>query len=286
MDNELIKSEHSAIVTQQLSIAKDIQILSGNQLDEQESMLLASIYHSKMFKDADSLSKAITKSVFGKMMGMPITVSLSSLNIIDGKPTMEARAIRNTLVMNGYTINAKVSTNEKCVLEWVYDGKTLGESEFTMKDAMLRGYVDPSCYELEDFPNTHNEREVSKWVKGTKKTVTSCYCKDNWRSMPKEMLVARATTSGANAYGNTAFNSQHVYDTEEMIDSPFRDPEAVLDAREKIQNATTLQEIDDATKNLEPQEFSQLMELINQKSREIITDEESRSDTSKLSPAK
>lgn len=287
MADEIVTTVHSAVITKQLSAAKDIQMLSGNQLDQNDAMLLASMFQSGYFKDVDSLSKAVTKCVFGKMLGIPIAVALTGLYIIDGKPGLEAKTVRNTLKMAGYTVNTKKLDNESCILEFVLDGKVLGESEFTMHDAMRRGYVDPTCFELKDFPKVHNTREVKKYNRYKKQSenVQGCYCKDNWFSMPQEMLMARATTKGANSLANQAFNNQEVFDKEELEDSPFGDPQSVLDARELIMKAKTLQEIEEATTSLEPSEFQQLLHLINEKSREIIQNENSGSDTSK-SPTK
>lgn len=280
--------EHSAVIKKQLIVAKEIQMLSGNQLVEDDAMLLASMYQSGYFKNVDSMSKAVTRCVFGKMLGIPIAVALTGLYIIDGKPGLEAQTIRNTLKQADYTINTVKLDGRECELEFIYKGKSLGTTKFTMHDAMRRGYVDQTCYELAKFPEEHNIRTVKKYDKFKKQTVEKqgCYCKDNWFSMPQEMLMARATTKGANSLANQAFNNQEVFDKEELEDSPFRDADAVLDAREAIMNAKTLQEIEDATKDLEPQDFQQLMQLINEKSREIITNEESKRNTDKPSPEK
>lgn len=289
MSDELATTNqgHSELVTKQMGVAKDIQMLSGNQLDQNDSMLLASMYQSGYFKDIDSMSKAVTRCVFGKMLGMPVAVALTGLYIIDGKPGLEAKTVRNTLVQAGYTINTKQLDGEGCRLEFVYKGQSLGEVEFTMHDAMRRGYVDPTCYELKDFPKVHNDRPVKKYNKFKKQSeqVTSCYCKDNWRSMPQEMLMARATTKGANSLANQAFNNQEFFDKEELEDSPFKEADKVADARDAINKATTLEQIEAATKELDPRDFETLMSLINEKSREIIRNEESKRDTNKPSTA-
>jgi hypothetical protein len=278
---------HSAMVTKQLNVANDIQLLSGNTLGQDDAMLLASMYGSGYFKDMDSMSKAVTKCVFGKMLGMPVAVALTGLYIIDGKPGLEAKTVRNTLVQAGYTINTKRLDDEECVLEFIYKGTSLGETSFSMHDAMRRGYVDPTCYDLKDFPKVHNDRQVKKYNKFKKQSeqVTSCYCKDNWRSMPQEMLMARATTKGANSLANQAFNNQEFFDKEELEDSPFKEADKVADARTAIKNAKTLEEIEAVTKDLDPRDFETLMQLVNERSREIIENENSRSDTSKPSTA-
>lgn len=265
--------EHSAIITKQLQAARDIQMLSGNELNENDAMLLASMYQSGYFKDVDSLSKAVTRSVFGKMIGIPIAVAISSLYIIDGKPGLEAKAIRNTLVLAGYTIHTKKLDNKECILEWFYKDKKLGESNFTMHDAIARGYIDPTCAKLPNFPDEHNDRELDRYDRKKRTYIKklTCDCKDNWRAMPQEMLVARATSRGNTKYGNRAFKGE-VYEVTELTESMFREDTTAVDvARTEIEGAKTIEDLEEATKLLDSETLTEVLPDIQAKSKELLS---------------
>lgn len=283
-------SEHSALIKKQLAVAGDIQLLSGNQLNQDEAMLLSSMYQSEYFKSVDSLSKAITRVVFGKMIGIDVATALTSLYIIDGKPALEAKAIRNTLNMAGYDIVVKELSDKKCVLSWAFQGKHLGESSFTMKEAMMRGYVDAKCFALADFPEKHqDDQDIKKYNKYEKRweTLKGCHCKDNWKSMPQEMLVARATSKGNTMYGNKAFK-QEVYDVDEIIESPFREDTTPVEiAKAEIKKAKNIDKLQDITKGLQPDELEKLLPDISARTKELLEDAGTKSKAdSSPSPAK
>lgn len=277
----LARTGHSELIKKQLSVAYDIQLLSGRKLSEDEAMLLASMYQSEYFKSVDSLSKAITRVVFGKMIGIDVATALTSLYIIDGKPGLESKAIRNTLNMAGYSIVTKKLTNKECVLDWSYKGKHLGESSFTMHEAMMRGYIDPKCYDLKTFPKNHkDDQDIRRYNKYEKRWEVSkgCHCKDNWKAMPQEMLVARATSKGNTKYGNYAFK-QEVYDVDELIDSPFREDTTSIDvARGQIQKAKTIDELQKITRELPANELEELLADISQRTKELLGNAKSKTD--------
>lgn len=279
-------SEPSSLIKKQLQVAKDIQLLSGNQLNQDDAMLLSSMYQSEYFKSVDSLSKAITRVVFGKMIGIDVATALTSLYIIDGKPGLESKAIRNTLNMAGYSIVTEKLDDKQCVLDWSYKGQHLGKSSFTIEQAVMRGYVDRVCASKPGWPFEHDERDVDAWEydrsvgRKVKKTVKGCACKENWKAMPRNMLVARATSEGNNQYGNRAFK-QEVYDVDELIDSPFREDTSPVDvARDQIKKAKTLDELQQIMKTIEPEMLDKVIHDINERTKEIVSDEKSQRDTS------
>lgn len=282
------KPQHSELIQKQLKVAGDIQMLSGNVLEQDDAMLLSSMYQSGFFKDVDSLSKAVTKAVFGKKIGIDVATAISSLVIIDGKPSLEAKAIRNTLNMAGYSIVTQKLDDKECILDWSYQGKPLGKSNFTMHDAIARGYIDPTCAALDGFPVKHNDRPLKRYNKWEKRwdEKTTCECKDNWRAMPQEMLVARATSRGNTMYGNKAFK-QEVYEAGELLDSPFREDTTALDVgKDRINKAKTVDELEAISKDLQPEELTELLPEINAKTRELIQNETGKSDTGRSTTKK
>lgn len=285
-ENNKLAAPANKAIQQARDLAGQIQLVSGNQLTEDDAMLLGSMFNSGYFSSIDSLSKAVTRAVFGKRVGIDVMTAITSLYIIDGKPAIEAQAIRNTLVGSGYDITTKKLNGDECVLEWRFKGKLLGENKFTKTDAIRRGYVDPEC--AETYPEKHNEREISFYNKWKKPTAgwdkkIGCKCKDNWKSMPEEMMMARATTKGSRMYGNHAFK-QEVYDADELRDSDLRmDTTPVDTARINIEKASTIDELQSISKELKQDELQQLLPDINAKTKELLKNasDSSRSTTKK-----
>jgi hypothetical protein len=255
-------------------LAEQIGMLSGGVVEQQDGMLLASMFQSGYFKDIDSLTKAVVRAAFGKRIGVDVMTAVTSLYIIDGKPALEAQAIRNTCVMAGYDIVTKELSNERCVLEWHFKGKKLGESEFTKVDAMRMGFIDATCT---NWPEEHNVREIRYWNKWKKPVAgydskQGCECKDNWIKVPKPMLMARATTLGSRMYGNHALK-QEVYDLEELQDSNIRPDTTAVDAyRMRIDKAESIDEVQTIVGELSPEDLSTLLEDINVKTKELLNE--------------
>ncbi len=287
-DSKALSAPVTKAITQAQELASQIQLVSGNQLTGDDAMLLGSMFNSGYFSSVDSLSKAVTRAVFGKRVGIDVMTAITSLYIIDGKPAIEAQAIRNTCVMSGYNIDTIKLDGDECILEWSYKGKVLGQSKFTKLDAIRRGYVDPEC--ADTYPAEHNEREIkyyNKWKKPVAgyETKTGCKCKDNWKSMPEEMMMARATTKGSRMYGNHAFK-QEVYDADELRDSDLRmDTTAVDSAKINIEKAKTVEELQDITKELQPDELSELLPDISARTKELLSNDDSTTNSSGRSTA-
>lgn len=267
--------EQTAMVTQTSkavakfkAVADDIALLSGDTVVGNDAMLLASMFFSGYFKDIDSLSKAVVRAAFGKRIGVDIATAVTSLYIIDGKPALEAQAIRNTCVSAGYDIITKKLDDSECILEWHFKGEKLGESKFTKIDAQRMGFIDPTC----DWPDKHNTRTLKKYDRYKKQWVDKqgCECKDNWIKVPQDMLLARATTKGARAYGNRALKEE-VYDVEELRDSNIKPDTTAIDiAKITIEDAKTIKDLQELTSKLQPSELEELLPLISARTQEIL----------------
>lgn len=258
----------TAAVQQAQSIGDQIVLISGNAIEQSDAMLLGAMFMSGYFKDIDSLSKAVVRAAFGKRIGVDVMTAVTSLYIIDGKPALEAQAIRNTCVGAGYKIVTKELSDKQCVLEWHFKGEYLGESKFTAEDAMLMGFIDPTC----SWPRKHNVREIKRYNKWKQawESKQGCECKDNWIKVPQDMLMARATTKGARMHGNRALKEE-VYDIDELRDSNVRLDTTPIDVAElNIDKATTIEELEKITKNLTPEELPQVLEAISNKTKELL----------------
>jgi hypothetical protein len=255
-------------VAQAQNVGEQIVLVSGNTIEQSDAMLLGSMFMSGYFKDIDSLSKAVVRAAFGKRLGIDVMTAVTSLYIIDGKPALEAQAIRNTCVMAGYDIVTKKLNDEQCVLEWHFKGKLLGESKFTRTDALRMGFIDPTC----KWPESHNIREIKRYNKWKQQweNKQGCECKDNWVKVPQDMLMARATTKGSRMYGNQALK-QEVYDVDELRDSNIRPDTTPIDvARLNIEKAENIETLEEVTRNLTPEELPQLLDDISNKTKELL----------------
>lgn len=233
------------------------EIVKGSPL-EKDAMLLGAMIQSGYFKDATSISKAITKALIGQSMGMGLVQSMNSLYVIDGRVSMDSHAIRNTAVMAGYTIKTLELTEQKCVLEWSYlrsktnkivgspSAEVLGTSEYTWEDATKAGLIN----------------------------------KDNWRKHPKDMLFARAITRGARMYANQAFANQPVYERDEIVpDGGQLIDLGPLDERvDAIRNAKDLDSLKNLMDDLTADEQKALAHEIGMKTKELLDGSKSNPD--------
>lgn len=233
--------QQASPVSAALTLGNQIkEIVTGSPI-EKDAMLLGAMIQSGYFKDATSISKAITKALIGQSMGMGLVQSMNSLYVIDGRVAMDSHAIRNTAVMAGYTIKTLTLDENKCALEWSVrkDGKeeVLGISEYTWEDATKAGLVD----------------------------------KQNWRKFPKDMLFARAITRGARMYANQAFANQPVYERDELADDGKYIDLGPLDERvDAIRNAKDLTALKNIMDDLNPDENKALAHEISAKTKELL----------------
>lgn len=253
----MTKDENTNPANAALVIGNEIkQIVSGTPL-EKDALILGAMYASGYFKDMTSLSKAITKALIGQEMGMGLVQSMNSLYVIDGKVAMDSHAIRNTAVMAGYSIKTIELTEQKAVLEWSVrrgeKSEVLGLSEFTWEDATKAG------------------------LSG----------KDNWRKYPKDMLFARAITRGARMYANQAFANQAVYERDEIEEKGQFIDIGPLDERvDKIRNAKNIDALTKIMDSLNTDEQAALVHEINAKTKELLNEGNSKSNTGRRSSKK
>ena len=150
-----------------------------NELQVAARALQASGY----FSDVKSEAQAIVKVMAGAEIGLPPFASMSGIHIVNGKPTLGANLIA-TLVKNDprYDYRIKRIDNDMCILTWYENGQPVGESGFTMQEAVAAGLTN----------------------------------KPTWKAYPSDMLFARALTRGARRYAPGIFGGAPVYTPDEM----------------------------------------------------------------------
>ena len=150
--------------------------------DTLQRMAIA-LFESNYFNDVKSKAQAITKVMAGHELGVPPFASMAGIHVIQGKPTLGANLIA-TLVKNDlrYDYRVQQCNNEECVITWLENGQTVGNSSFTYEEAQGAGLTG----------------------------------KDNWKKYTSDMLFARALTRGARRYAPGIFGGAPVYTPEEL----------------------------------------------------------------------
>lgn len=124
----------------------------------------------------------LTAILFGRELGFSPIKSLNSITVINGKPTLEAQALKSLAIAHGGKIKTVEWTDKVCSLECTR-GDWTDSVTYTWEDASKAGLVG----------------------------------KDNWRRMPKPMLYARAvSTLVRNMFADVLGG---LYSREEMQDS-------------------------------------------------------------------
>lgn len=143
--------------------------------------------------------QVIAAMLYGQEIGFSPLQALQSVNVIQGRPTLDAAGIKAKILEAGGTFKTKKWTDTECTLECTR-GEWTDVFTFTMEDAERMG------------------------LSG----------KENWRRMPKQMLYARCiSTLGRNMYADVL---RGFYGTEEMQDSinvTVKEP-AILSNQEPI----------------------------------------------------
>jgi hypothetical protein len=152
------------------------------QFDTMQRAALA-LHESGFFKDSVNKAQAIVKVMAGAELGLPPFASMSGIHIVQGKPVLGANVIA-TLVKNDPRYNYKIveCTDKICTIEWFENGRSTGQSSFTMSEAQNAGLTG----------------------------------KDNWKKYPSDMLFARAISRGARRHAPGIFGGSPVYTPDEL----------------------------------------------------------------------
>lgn len=147
-------------------------------LQRMGGLLAASGY----FKDARDMAQAAVKIQAGAELGIPPVAAMSSIYIVEGKPTLSA-VLMGALVKRSGRYNYRVTehTDTKCVIAFFEDKEQIGVSSFSLDDAKSAGV--------------------------TRNPV--------WNKYPRNMLFARAMSNGCRWYCPDVFGGP-IYTPEEL----------------------------------------------------------------------
>lgn len=133
----------------------------------------------------------------GRDLGIPLTSALRKISVIEGQPSLDTELQIALVRKQGLGAVLPLADNfTQEVPMWAAaqpvgpGGAPMGPpAVFTWEDAQAAGYVDMGC-----LPDRHDLREIVKRKRDgtTYKVPNSCFCKDNWRGSPRDMLWWRA----------------------------------------------------------------------------------------------
>jgi hypothetical protein len=95
---------------------------------------------SGYFKDARDMAQAAVKIQAGAELGIPPVAAMSSIYIVEGKPTLSA-VLMGALVKRSGRYNYRVTEhdNDHCTIVFIEDKEQIGVSTFTYEDAQAAG---------------------------------------------------------------------------------------------------------------------------------------------------
>jgi len=154
----------------------------------------ASCARSGYFKDVRDASQAVVKMLAGREMGIGPIAALSSIHVVEGRPTAGASLLAAMVKRSGrYDYRVVTRSDAECVLEWFDAGKSVGMSGFNVDDAKRAGL----------------------WGKA------------NWNKYPRAMLFARALTEGLRVFAPDAAGGA-LYTPEELRPDAVADEDGVI----------------------------------------------------------
>lgn len=140
------------------------------------------LYKSGYFSDIKSAAQATVKVLRGQELGLGPVTALEQIHVVQGRTALSAGLIGAMIKRSGrYDYRITKHTDNECEIAFFENGKEIGRSTFTMKDAERAGLLK----------------------------------KDNWRQYPRNMLMARALSNGARWYCPDVFGGA-VYTPEEL----------------------------------------------------------------------
>lgn len=165
-------------------------LVRGVELDD-TYRLAKGLALSGMFPDAKSAEQALAKILIGRDLGLSPTQAMMGIHIVEGKP-MVAAVTLGAFVRQSEHYDYKINQldDERCELEFSYDGDPMGVSEFSIEDAKKAGLVKD---------------------------------RGGWAKYPRNMLFARAMSNGIRWYCPDATQGVAVYHEGEIEQGVSRD---------------------------------------------------------------
>jgi hypothetical protein len=131
----------------------------ANNLQQKLSMAVVLLKSGMLPTHYRSPESVLTAILYGRELGFSPIRALNSITVINGKPTLEAQALKGLAIAHGGKIKTLEWTERICTLECTR-GDWTDSASYTWEDAQRAGLTN----------------------------------KDNWKRMPKAMLYARAVS--------------------------------------------------------------------------------------------
>lgn len=141
-------------------ITRDVDAITWQTMKEQATMLVKSGF---LPKAVDTAEKAMAIAMKGRELGLPMMQSITSINVIDGKPTISAELMAALVHQRipGAVLRCVETTNERATYEAGRPGDKILRMSFTWQDAVQAGVTN----------------------------------KNNWKNYPAAMLRARCCSA-------------------------------------------------------------------------------------------
>lgn len=179
-------------------------IVKNNHFQEQKEYLQILIDSKKLPVHIKTVEDAFVIAEYGRELGFPIIQSFKHIIMIQGTPTLSAKAIGAILRKN----NVTYTCTEDAV--YVYSDGSVEENSIDKKDIKV---IDRRTTVI--FTRGSQVEKVTY----TQRDATSAgYMeKDNWKRMFKEMAFSRCISKGSNRIGPDLLLG--LYSTDEIADS-------------------------------------------------------------------
>ena len=161
-------------------------------------------YEAGIFKDIKSEAQAIVKIFAGREYGLSPMESMMGLYIVADRIAPLVQTI-SALVKKSkdYDYIVEKLDDTECVLSFTKEGKEIGKSSFTFKDAAKAGLLN----------------------------------KDNWKNYPRNMLFARAIGNGVRWYCPHIFGGSSMEELRDLgPQTPTEKTNVVIDATGEVTN--------------------------------------------------
>lgn len=147
-------------------------------------------YEAGIFEDVKSEAQAMVKIIAGHEYGLSPMESMNGLYIVKGRVVPMSQIISSLVKKSTkYDYSVVELTNEECTLSFSSEGKEVGTSTFTMKDAAKAGIIN----------------------------------KDNWKNYPRNCLFARALANGCRWYCPDVFSGGVAEELMDLTTTPTKD---------------------------------------------------------------
>ena len=149
----------------------------------------------------DSAPATAAAILYGREIGIPPMTALSAIDIIEGKPSVNAEQMRAMVFAAGHEIDILEYTDARCIMRGRRHGsdRWSPEVEYNINHAKNAGLMG----------------------------------KDNWRKNPRDMCFARATVRLCRAWFPDVIHGMHA--AEEIGDEDTTPPETQLKSSSKVQ---------------------------------------------------